>query len=257
MTALRQAATLVVAVMIGVAACSRSSRSSDEAVSAVLASPSRSAADRERDGRDHPRELLALTRFGPGMTIADVFGGGGYFAELLAAIVGPSGHVRLVNNSAYDREMGKDAAARLAGNRLPNVRYEIENPPEMKLGAATLDGAILVMAFHDLYFADPWRGWPAIDAGQFVDQLVAALRPGAALLVVDHAARPGSGSADAQKLHRIDEAFAVDTLTKHGLELTGSSDVLRNPADDHTLRVFDPQIRHHTDRFVKVFRKPK
>jgi predicted methyltransferase len=32
--------------------------------------------------------------------------------------------------------------------------------------------------------------------------------------------------------------------------------VLHNPADDHTLKVFDKTIRGHTDQFVYKFRKP-
>jgi predicted methyltransferase len=36
-----------------------------------------------------------------------------------------------------------------------------------------------------------------------------------------------------------------------------SSDMLRNSADDHTLLVFDPKVRGHTDRFVFEFRKPR
>ena len=34
-------------------------------------------------------------------------------------------------------------------------------------------------------------------------------------------------------------------------------DVLRNPADDHKVKVFDKSIRGHTDQFVFKFRKPK
>ena len=33
--------------------------------------------------------------------------------------------------------------------------------------------------------------------------------------------------------------------------------MLRNPADDHSLNVFDPAIRGKTDRFVFKFRKPR
>jgi len=32
--------------------------------------------------------------------------------------------------------------------------------------------------------------------------------------------------------------------------------VLRNPADQHALAVFDPAIRGHTDQFILKFRKP-
>jgi predicted methyltransferase len=39
--------------------------------------------------------------------------------------------------------------------------------------------------------------------------------------------------------------------------LEAESNILRNPADDHSLLVFDPKIRGKTDRFVFKFRKPK
>jgi len=41
-----------------------------------------------------------------------------------------------------------------------------------------------------------------------------------------------------------------------GFELVGSSDLLRNPNDARTLKVFDPAIRGKTDQFVLKFRKP-
>jgi predicted methyltransferase len=33
--------------------------------------------------------------------------------------------------------------------------------------------------------------------------------------------------------------------------------MLRNPADDHSVNVFDPKIRGKTDRFAFKFRKPR
>ena len=41
-----------------------------------------------------------------------------------------------------------------------------------------------------------------------------------------------------------------------GFKLVGMSDVLRNTSDPHTLKVFDPAIRGHTDQFILKFRKP-
>ncbi|MFA6606918.1 MAG: methyltransferase, partial [Sphingomonas sp.] len=46
-------------------------------------------------------------------------------------------------------------------------------------------------------------------------------------------------------------------VVKAGFEFVGESDVLRNPADDHSGKVFDPAIRGHTDQFVYKFRKPR
>lgn len=42
-----------------------------------------------------------------------------------------------------------------------------------------------------------------------------------------------------------------------GFEFVGESRVLRNPEDDHSLEVFDPAIRRHTDQFAMRFRKPE
>jgi predicted methyltransferase len=223
-------------------------------VAAALAAPGRTDADRERDGRDHPAEVLALAGFGEGMTIADVFGGGGYYSEILSHVVGPQGHVRLVNNVQYDNYAKKTLEPRLAGGRLANVEYTVVPPDAMNLGINTLDGALIVMSYHDLYVAD--ADWPAIDAHGFIQQLVAALKPGATLLIVDHQARPGSGRQDTQGLHRIEDTFAIADFRANGLELVRTTELLRNPADDHTRNVFDPAIRGHTDRFVHVYVKP-
>ena len=51
-------------------------------------------------------------------------------------------------------------------------------------------------------------------------------------------------------------AFSLVEFAAHGLELVGTLDLLRAPADDHTLNVFDPAIRGKTDRFVHLYRKP-
>ena len=47
--------------------------------------------------------MLRLTGIKPGMRVADVMAGGGYYSELLSYLVGPSGHVLLLNNTAYDK----------------------------------------------------------------------------------------------------------------------------------------------------------
>ena len=247
---------LLTGALLAGGGCASMRASSDSAVTTALANAARLAEDRERDVRDHPAEVLGLADFRRGMTVADIFGGGGYYSEIIANIVGPSGQVRLINNTAYDNYSKKGLVTRLADNRLPNVRYEILPPEAMKLGTASLDGALIVMSYHDLYVSDPGDGWPAIDAGQFIDQIVTALKPGGVLLIVDHQARPGTGKDDTQKLHRIEESFAIGDFKAHGLQFVGSIPVLRNAEDDHSKIVFDATIRGKTDRFVHLYRKP-
>jgi predicted methyltransferase len=220
----------------------------------ALAQPSRSDADRARDARDRPADVLALAGVAPGMTVADIFGGGGYYAEILAGIVGPSGRVQLVNNAPYVAFAGKDYRERFANGRLAQVQRSIVESCNLQLAPASLDVAMIVMSYHDLYHTDP-NGWPPIDVDGFLEQIRRAVKPGGAFLIVDHAARAGTGSAAAQQLHRIDEEFAIADLAKHGFVLEKRWDGLRNAADDRTKVVFDDAIRGRTDRFVHVYRR--
>ena len=248
------AASLVLATLAG---CASTGGASSSDVRAVLANPARSQADRERDLRDHPDQVLALARFKRGDTVADILSGGGYYAEILSGIVGPRGKVLLVNNPGYDGFGKKGYTERLAGNRLPNVQHIVGPSDALGMGENVLDGAVIVMSYHDLYWVDDKQGWPKVDAGQFLDQITRALKPGGVLVVVDHSAKQGTGSADAQTLHRIDEQFTIADFRRHGLEWEAAIPVLRNADDDRSKNVFDPAIRGKTDRFVHLYRKPE
>jgi len=220
----------------------------------ALAAPDRSDKDRERDAREHPADVLAFAGFKQGMKIADLFGGGGYYSEILAHVVGPRGKVLLVNNPPYAAFAKDDIAQRFKDGRLAQIERLVVPSEDLHLGAGTLDGALFVMSYHDLYFASG-TDFPRIDAGQFLDQVHRALKKQGRLLIVDHAAAAGTGSEPAQTLHRIDEEFAVKDLESHGFKLVGRFTGLRNAVDNHGKLVFDPEVRGHTDRFVHLYER--
>jgi predicted methyltransferase len=58
-------------------------------------------------------------------------------------------------------------------------------------------------------------------------------------------------------LHRSDPDAVKTEVIAAGFEFVGSSDVIANPADDHTARVFEQGLHDKTDRYVLKFRKPK
>lgn len=248
------ASCLAIATLSG---CAGVSINESAGIERVLANPARSAADRERDARDKPAEVLALARLKRGDTVADILSGGGYYAEILSGIVGPNGKVLLVNNPGYENFGKKGLAERLADNRLANVTHVVGPSDALGMGEGVLDGAVIVMSYHDLYWVDEKEGWPRVDADRFLDQIAAALKPGGVLLVVDHSAKAATGSSATQDLHRIDEQFAIADFRKHGLEWEAAIPVLRNDGDDRSKNVFDPAIRGKTDRFVHLYRKPK
>ena len=215
----------------------------------------RPAADAARDALDHPAELIALTGVKPGMRIADVFGGGGYWTELFAQAVGPGGQVLLHNNRAY---LGFGAVTklmdeRLAGGRLANVVRHDREADALDLAPASLDGALIMLTVHDFWLKED--GWD-VTPDKVLPQLRKALKPGGFLLIIDHRAAAGAGSSATQSLHRIEESFARAAIEGYGFRLEKSSELLANPDDDHSLLVFDPKIKGRTDRFVHLYRNP-
>jgi predicted methyltransferase len=81
------------------------------------------------------------------------------------------------------------------------------------------------------------------------------VKPGGILLLVDHSAKPGTGSADAGSLHRIDEAYARRDFEKHGFSYVSKSELLRRPDDPRDQITYKGPMVGKTDRFVMVFRE--
>jgi predicted methyltransferase len=227
---------------------------------AAVAHAGRSAEDLKRDAIDHPAEVLRLSGIGPGMRVGDVLAAGGYYSELLSFIVGSRGEVLMLNNKATDYWSDNYWEKRLANHRLPNVKHRLIDLEHLPLDSASLDAEIFIKDYHDLYWVDPDKNspWPRnINPGKVLDEMARVLKPGGILLLVDHSAKPGTGSSAAGPLHRIDEVFARADFEKHGFEFVASSDVLRRPDDARDQLSYKPPALGKTDRFVMVFHKAR
>lgn len=222
----------------------------------AVASPERPDADRERDAARKPAQVLEFFGIRPGMTVLDMFSGGGYYTELLSYVVGSAGRVVAHTNSAYAAFVGDEAVNRYAGNRLRNVEVLLAENNELRLRAEVFDAVMLILSYHDIYYVDEDNGWPRIDGPKMLAELLKALKPGGVLAVVDHYAADGSPRETGGTLHRIDPQIVINELEAAGFVLVNQADFLRNADDDHSKTVFNPEIRGRTDRFVLKFRKP-
>ena len=182
------------------------------AIEKSIASPERTAADRERDAREKPAEVLAFADVKPGMVVADIFAGGGYYTELISGVVGPTGKVLHVNNMPYANYSKDDIKARFTEGRLKNVERRLVEASYMNLAPKSVDLAVIVMSYHDAYWIDEKEGWPAINTDAFVDGIRKMLKPGGKLLIIDHNAAAGSGKETASKLHRLNEEWAKKSI---------------------------------------------
>jgi predicted methyltransferase len=225
---------------------------------AAVAHPGRSADDLKRDPIDHPAEVLRLAGLKPGMQVADFMAADGYYSELASYIVGPKGHVLLLNNATWDYWSGDHWKERIAG-RLPNVEHRTIDAEHVDVPDHSLDAVLLIKAYHDFYAIDddPNARWPRFDVGRVVDEIARMLKPGGILLLEDHSAKPGTGTTAATPLHRIDEAYTRQEFEKHGFKLVRSSDLLRRPDDPRDAISYKGPMVGKTDRFVLVFSKGK
>lgn len=212
--------------------------------------------DIKRDALDHPAEILRAAGIRPGMHVVDFLAADGYYSELVSYIVGPRGHVLLVNDPSFDRWSNNGWQPRLANGRLPNVEHQRIDLNHVDLAPGSVDAVLLIKVYHDLYWVDTDKAnWPDLNAPAALDAIARALKPGGILLLVDHSARPGTGKSAASALHRIDEAFARKDFESRGLEVVATSNVLRRPDDARALISYKGPALGKTDRFVLVFRK--
>jgi predicted methyltransferase len=237
---------LVLALVLG--ACATGPiESADQAAqryAAVIASPVRTDQDRRMDGARNPAAFLPFTGVAPGMRVLDVSTGGGYTSQLLALAVGPEGRL-----FAQSPNPGATVKQRLSDRPQANFvlvarPFEDPVPPE----APPLDLVTLVLNYHDISYLP-------VDRAKMNQRLFAALKPGGRLVIVDHAARAGTGIADGKSLHRIDEAFVREEVMRAGFVLDAEGAFLRNPADQRDKSSGDSPVG--TDKFALRFVKPR
>jgi predicted methyltransferase len=216
-------------------------------IKASVADPNRPAADTARDAMRKPAETLAFARVHPGETVLEIAPGGGYFTRLLSKAVGPTGRVYAVSPP----QMAKAVTELAAQPAYSNVTVVGIDPQAMS-AVPKVDLVFTAQNYHDLHNPQAHLDVTGLDRGWF-DQL----KPGGLLVIIDHVATTGAPADEtSHTVHRIDPAVVRQEVQSAGFVFDGEADFLHNPADTHTLVVFDPAIRGHTDQFAYRFKKP-
>jgi ubiquinone/menaquinone biosynthesis C-methylase UbiE len=104
----------------------------------------------DRDAEQQPDAVIAAMELKPGMSVADIGSGSGYFTRRLAPLVGPEGRVYAVD---VQPEMNTILAERLAEAGIENVEIILGDYDDPKLPPNSLDWILLVDTYHE--FQDP------------------------------------------------------------------------------------------------------
>lgn len=215
----------------------------------ALNNPDRPEADKARDASRQPVQVLDFLGLQVGMTALDVMASTGWYTEVLSHAVGPQGTV-LMQNSPQSLGMRNTEAgvqARLANNRLPNVRRVDRGMDDLGIAAGSVDFALTALNFHDLYNGNPAAAQAMLAAVR------ATLKSGGILGIIDHR---GNTGADNAALHRITLDEVAQAVTEAGFVIAGVSDILHAADDPRTSGPFDASLGRNTDRLVIRAMKP-
>jgi ubiquinone/menaquinone biosynthesis C-methylase UbiE len=147
----------------------------------------------ERDEREREERtdlLLPELRLAPGMAVADIGAGTGYFSRRMARVVGSTGSVYAVDVQPEMLAMLQTLAKQPG---LGNIKPILSTSADVKLPAATLDLAIMVDVYHELEY-------PA----EVLASIVRALKPGGRLVFVEY--RAEDPQVPIKPVHKMSEA---------------------------------------------------
>ena len=127
--------------------------------------------DPERDAWQKPAEVVELMRIEPGMHIADIGAGTGYFLPLLSKAAGEEGSVVGLD---IEKDMVRYMIERAEREGLGNVTARVVPTDDAELAPESTDRILIV---------DTWHHIP--NRGAYTKKLATALRPKGSVIIVD------------------------------------------------------------------------
>ena len=242
----------------------------------AIAGHHREAKNVARDVYRHPKETLLFFGLKPGMTVVEIWPGGGWYTEILAPVLHDKGKlyeasfaVQLKAAPDLRTEIERDFRKKLA--QRPEIydriiHAELQAPEYTAI--APRGSADLVLTFRNVH---NWAKDGSADAAFKVFYDV--LKPGGILGVSDHRANPGTPFEDMIRSGYVTEDYVIELAQRAGFRLAAKSEINANPKDtkDHpkgvwtlppTLRLGDQDREKYlaigeSDRMTLKFLKPK
>jgi ubiquinone/menaquinone biosynthesis C-methylase UbiE len=180
------------------------------------ASIAKGLASPTRDVDQKPRDIVDALGLKPGDSVADVGTGIGFMLPYLSHAVGDRG-------SVYGEDIAQDfldqARTKVLLQQIKNVKFVLGSDRDPKLPAATLEGVLILDAYHHF-------DYPEAMLGHISDSLVSDGK----LVIVEYYKRPGAmGGTDRALEHiRLDQDDVIKEVESNGFRLIAKRDLNPN-----------------------------
>jgi len=229
--------TTVFALM-ATATCWASDLSVEARIERAMFGDHRSESNIARNRYRHPVGTLSFLGLRDGMTVMEIWPGGGWYTEILAPVIRDSGQFivagydsEVPDQPEYRYRLQKGMLEKFAAD--PGIYDQVvvvpfSPPASSSLGAA---GSVdLLLTFRNTH------GWVGEGIAESVfAEFARVLKPGGILGVVQHRAQDGADPSESASNGYVSEAAVIELARKAGLDLEARSEVNANPADsrDH------------------------
>ena len=208
----------------------------DAALDAALDGHHRSAENKARDKYRHPKETLAFFGFRSNMTVVEIWPGGGWYTEILAAALKDDGKLYAAQYSVnppfgYQRRYLGSFMSKLGST--PDIYRNVvitslEFPYELQ--AAPYESADLVVTFRNIH------NWVGMGYGREQTRLgyramYDVLKPGGIMGIVDHRWPDPDNEDPFSENGYISEERIIADAENAGFQLVGKSEINANPKD--------------------------
>jgi len=164
----------------------------------------------EREREERTDLILPMLELKPGMVVADIGAGTGYYAWRMAKQVAPGGRVLAVE---VQREMLLLLEKQMVRRGVDNVVSVLGETDDPKLPANSVDLALMVDVYHEFDF--PY---------EMLARITEALKPGGRVVFVEFKAEDASIPIFA--LHKMSEAQVKKEASVHALEWVKTTSTL-------------------------------
>ena len=161
----------------------------------------------ERDTDQQPAQVIETLGLQPGLSVADIGAGSGYFTRRFVQAVTEKGKVYAVDVERDMLQYAKDSI-----NRMPipsTVEFILAQPDNPQLPTQSVDVVFLCNVYHHLN-----------DRPAYFSHVRPSLKPGGRVAVIDFYHDARSGDIGFPRKHLVARDTVVEEMSKAGFQLT-------------------------------------